>query len=433
MNAALWFLTRHLFLRGLKQWLIRLSQPGRLIGVCCLMGALWSLYVFRNADFIRDLIQSTPLSVVIVLAVFLSVARGLTQRGLRFDPPDIEFVCCGPFTERSILLFRMIPSYGASLLSGLLVYLFFGDQFQRPVLASVCVFLVHVLSVHLTMLACLYAGTIPESSLRVLRRALWAVGLVTAYVFFRSVVLSGSERVAERSPVGSFVVDVGALPMMSVSGLVDSSLQLASASELLGRSVLVKRDAMLIWGLLGILAMFIGASFRQIMGLRGVLFESSVAPVSERRSVSSKPHQGRGGFPIINQWIGDACFSGSMALVWKNLICARRSIPRLLLALFYTAIVVLPWLSIFLMMRQSGSFDPWAVNGALPLTLAALPLILQTTVPFDFRLDGHQLSQLKVLPFSGIRAVLGIIAVPVGICVFFPVLGAFGFSPDRAL
>ncbi len=430
MNSALWFLTWKLYSRSLKQWFIRLRQPGRLVGTACLGAALWSLYAFRHSDFISGLIRTTPLSVVVAFAFFLSIARGLLHRGLRFDPPDVEFVCSGPFTERSILLFRLLPSYVASVLTSVFVYLFLSDQFLRPVLASVCVGLVQVLSAHLTTLASLWAGTLTVDSLRAVRRGLWSLGVIGILILFRSIVQTeGRETV--RSPWESLLVNVGAWPMMNASSLLEFSSRMGSQSAGLQQSVLIGGEGLTLWILGCVLLLSVGGTFSRIMSVRGSLFLPSLNPLPVAGSGQS--HQRElsrfGGSLIPNQWLKRDCFVGWLAIFWKNMICVRRSTPRLLMALFYSLLVVLPWLSIFLLMRQSNSFDPWAVNGALPLSLAALPLILQTTVPFDFRLDGHQLIQVKRLPLGSLQTVLGVVAVPISMSVLFQYAALLVFLP----
>jgi hypothetical protein len=111
MNTALGFLFYRLSGRRFVRWLNSLRHPGRLLGLVSCVAGFGLLFRFRDADFVQELVKSTPMGLVIALAGFVSLIRGLMQKGIPFDPPDMEYLCCGPFSHRAVLFYRLLPSY----------------------------------------------------------------------------------------------------------------------------------------------------------------------------------------------------------------------------------------------------------------------------------------------------------------------------------
>ena len=121
--------------------------------------------------------------------------------------------------------------------------------------------------------------------------------------------------------------------------------------------------------------------------------------------------------------------AGSGAIVWKNLLAARRSQRQLLVAFILTALyagslVALLW-SIHAELRAAtpGQLaSPEVVMGrfafhlGLAFWIAILAPFLQRIFPFDFRRDGRHLLDFRTLPMSPLCLVLAEVAVPVG-CV----------------
>src|SRR5262245_58369727 len=55
--------------------------------------------------------------------------------------------------------------------------------------------------------------------------------------------------------------------------------------------------------------------------------------------------------------------------------------------------------------------------------LGFLAFLLQRTLPFDFRCDGHHLVGFRTLPVPAFALALAEIAVPTGFCLLFQALG----------
>jgi hypothetical protein len=125
-----------------------------------------------------------------------------------------------------------------------------------------------------------------------------------------------------------------------------------------------------------------------------------------------------------------ALFHGVGAIVWKNLVVARRSKRDLILAFVFTLIY-----TALLAAIRWGLRDAMAKGGALPaeeladfdngvvLLLASLAFLLQWAFPFDFRRDGAHLVGFRTLPVPPFALALAEIAVPTAFCLAFQALG----------
>jgi hypothetical protein len=427
MNTALGFLFVRLSGRRFVSWLNSMRHPGRFLGTVACAVDFGLLFRYRDAEFVRELVESTPLSVVIGLAVFVSLIRGLLQKGIPFDPADMEYLCTGPFSHRAVLFYRLLPSYLSAVCFAILVYCWLGNGYRNPLLTSGCVFLAHLLSIHLTIKVSLYAGSLSESTLGKLRRTLWAIGLVGIYLVIRSEVKGDGARVSDYSSLRNIVAESGLWLTMDPSVLTRAILDRPADSPLLLSTLAIPTSSLVLVGAVLLLGSLVLWSSSLLMVPQLALYEPSLRrpdgnEVSLRRGRESNSSRLGWSTRVIESLVVRGCFNGVLSVVWKNLLCARRSLSSLLVALAYTLVVVVPWLLLVLVMRQAQSYDDWAVNGAIPLTLAALPLLLQTALPFDFRLDGPRLAELKNLPFSSFQVVISVIAVPTLLCVGFQVL-----------
>ena len=220
MNTALGFLFWRLCGRGFIQWLRGLRHPGRLLGFVTSLAGLCMLFQYRNAEFVKELVASTPLGLVVVLAIFVSLIRGLMQKGIPFDPPDMEYLCCGPFSERAVLLYRLLPAYLSASFTGFLVYFLLGNGFQQPLLTSCCVVLAHLLSIHLTTRVSLFAGSLPESTLKGFRKGIWLIGFVVVYLILRPEVGNDGGALPDRSNLRTLIAETGLFFTMDPSVLV---------------------------------------------------------------------------------------------------------------------------------------------------------------------------------------------------------------------
>jgi hypothetical protein len=72
--------------------------------------------------------------------------------------------------------------------------------------------------------------------------------------------------------------------------------------------------------------------------------------------------------------------------------------------------------------------NAFATRAAIPLSIGFLPLLLQTTLPFDFRLEGVRVMDLRTLPIAPLQAVLAVLAVPTLVCLACQTLSILALS-----
>jgi hypothetical protein len=118
------------------------------------------------------------------------------------------------------------------------------------------------------------------------------------------------------------------------------------------------------------------------------------------------------------------------AVVWKNLVVARRSRREWSLSLAFTLIYTG---FLVALMRLFNDFAAEAGSGlareaadfnqGIAAMLVALAFFLQRTLSFDFRRDGPHLVAFRTLPVRPLALALAELAVPATLCVAFQSLG----------
>jgi hypothetical protein len=125
-----------------------------------------------------------------------------------------------------------------------------------------------------------------------------------------------------------------------------------------------------------------------------------------------------------------AWFCGVRAIIWKNLVIARRSRRELFMAGAFATV----WIG-FLAALKFGLYRYSHQGGGLPEEqvrdfdmalvgmLAFLAFLLQRSLSFDFRRDGRHLVGFRTLPTGGLGLALAELAVPVGLCLALQTIG----------
>jgi hypothetical protein len=196
---------------------------------------------------------------------------------------------------------------------------------------------------------------------------------------------------------------------------------------------------------LGGIALGAVVSLWWLFRLKANLFEPALAITSRAAERRLRLRQGRdlatagrteahsAGLPALS------LFGGVGAIVWKNLLAARRSHRQLLVAFILTTLyagglIALLWkIHTELHTATPGQLaSPEVVMGrfafhlGLAFWIAILAPFFQRIFPFDFRWDGRHLLDFRTLPMSPLCLVLAEVAVPVA-CVL--VCQAAGLVP----
>ena len=163
---------------------------------------------------------------------------------------------------------------------------------------------------------------------------------------------------------------------------------------------------------------------------RGDIFEPALETTAHQAERRSRIEQGRR-VELVKSG-GDSYqppripgFTGVGAIIWKNLVVARRSKRELLwvsgFAFIYTGFTfALLYLYAYYSKKAEVPPPTNETSGfhiGVALFLATLTFFLQRMVPFDFRRDGHHLLNFRTLPFSSFGITCAELAVPTVFCL----------------
>jgi hypothetical protein len=432
MRRALIFLWLTLLQRRVARAVLGCRRPTSLIGFAAVAAFLGFLYYHRQDPIFAWCVRPEALFGGALIMIGGAVFNGFRQRGLVFEPPDIEFLFTGPFTQRQLIGYRLLTSYGYALVQSLAFLALFWPHFQHPIVAAICLALFQIACFHLATAAAIFAGSLSEELHFRLRWMLLSVYFLIAALYLRVAwdirlvppVLSGALTQFLFYPAVSFA-DLG-----TSSVIADSTWQL-----------LRRRPTTLIhlWQPVLYLTIFSAAAWitlRLLFRLKASLFESALATSSRAAEKRLRRRQGRSVELLPERPLTSAClprgrfFRGAGAIIWKNLVVAARSKREMSLAICSTLIysgllVVLRWL-MHQFMIQGGSLPERHLRDfdlTLVGLLAFLAFFLQRTFPFDFRRDGAHLVGFRNLPMTPLALVLAELAVPTILCLAFQSLG----------
>lgn len=431
MNRALLYLWFALLKRRVLDFVRSLRRPTTLIGFVYVLGLLGVPFWFRHHEIFRHLVERDILITGALLMLVGSLLKGFWQRGLVFDPPDIEFVFTSPFTQRQIVCYRLLPNYLYALVQGLVLAALFAPHLSHPLLMAAGLTLFQITCFHVSTAASLFAGTFPEDRHHRLRCMMLGAAFLLTALYFRSAWEVRFVPAFAVSPVAQllFYPAVTLPEAASSPALHQWALRLTPTSSLWLRQL---------WQpvlYLGAIALAAGVSLWSLFRLKANLFEPSLATTSRAAERRLRLRQGRdlatagkteahsAGLPSLS------LFGGVGAIVWKNLLAARRSRRQLLVAFILTTlyagslVALLQHIHAELHAATPGRLSsPEVVMGrfafhlGLAFWIAILAPFLQRIFPFDFRRDGRHLLDFRTLPVSPLCLVLAEVAVPVG-CV----------------
>ena len=438
MNRALLYLWFALLKRRAFGFVRSLRRPTTLGAFAAVAGLFYLLFRWRHEAVFARLVQSDSLKTGAFLMFWASLIKGFWQRGLVFEPPDVEFLFTSPFTQRQIVGYRLLPNYLYALVQAVGLAALFAPHLAHPLMMAAGLTLFQIICFHVATGASLYAGNFPEDVHHRLRCMMLGAGFLSTAFYFRAA--WGIRFVPEfaLSPVAQLVFyPAVTLPEAASSpALHQWALRFAPANSDWLRQL---------WHpALYLVALGIGAtvSLRWLYRLRANLFEPSLATTSRVAERRLRLRQGRdlataeqtearsAGLPALSLWRGVG------AIVWKNLLAARRSRRQLieaslLTALYTGGLVALLW-HIDADQREAAANGPlsadrqigsFAFHIGLAFGIAILAPFLQRIFPFDFRRDGRHLLEFRTLPLSPLWLVVAEVSVPVGLILLCQVVG----------
>ena len=186
MNRALLYLWFALLKRRFLDFVRSLRRPTTLIGFAYVLGSLGVLFWFRHYEIFGHLVERDILITGAFLMLGGSLIKGFWQRGLVFEPPDIEFVFTSPFTQRQVVFYRLLPNYLYALVQGLVLAALFAPHLSHPVLMAAGLTLFQITCFHVATAASLFAGNFPEDLHHRLRCMMLGGGFLFIALYFRA-------------------------------------------------------------------------------------------------------------------------------------------------------------------------------------------------------------------------------------------------------
>ncbi len=428
MNRALIYLWLAL-LKGRILYLLRsLRRPTTLIGFAAVLFLVGIAFHYRNESGFAQLVRAESLIGGGLLMIGGALFKGFLQRGLVFQPPDVEFLFTSPFTQKQIIFYRFLPNYLYAFAQSLVFYALFESHLKHAALTSACLMLFQIVCFHIAAGAAIVSGTISEQAHHRCQWILLYCYLVIAALYLRTA--WGFKLIP--SFVTSPLAQIFFYPAMNVTDLSTAPLIDEWSVSLLrsNPSVLVSIwQSVAYFFCFGIAAVLsLGLVFR----LRANIFETSLATtawVADKRlrvkqgSATSAIETGEirsVGLPAVS------VFRGLGAIIWKNLIVASRSKREITLAagftFIYTGCLVALRVILHRLMAEGGELparDLRDFDNGLASMLVGLTFFLQRSFPFDFRRDGQHLVSFRTLPISPLALVFAEISVPTFFCLAF--------------
>src|ERR1041385_7660033 len=119
MNRALFYLWWSLLKRRTLRFCRGLRRPTTLIGFAAVLCLVGFLFHFRGHEVFGQLVRRESLIGGALVMLGGSLFKGFLQRGLAFEPPDIEFLFTSPYAQWQFVFYRLLPSYLFALIQGL--------------------------------------------------------------------------------------------------------------------------------------------------------------------------------------------------------------------------------------------------------------------------------------------------------------------------
>jgi hypothetical protein len=438
MNRALLYLWFALLKRRVFDFVRSLRRPTTLIGFAYVLGSLGVMFWFRHHEIFGRLVQRSCLITGAFLMLWGSLIKGFWQRGLVFDPPDVEFIFTSPFTQRQIVCYRLLPNYLYAVIQALVLVALFAPHLSHPLLMAAGLTLFQITCFHVSTAASLFAGTFPEDRHHRLRCMMLGAGFLLTALYFRAAWEVRFVPAFAVSPVAQLLF----YPAVTLPEAASSPALHQWASRLTPGVSLWLRELWRPVLYLGVIMLGAGASLWWLVRLKANLFEPSLATTSRAAERRLRLRQGRDLATADTTEARSArlppssLFGGVGAIVWKNLLAARRSRRQLLVAFILTSlyagslVALLRHIHAELHAASPGqlaspevTMGRFAFHLGLAFWIAILAPFLQRIFRFDFRRDGRHLLDFRTLPMSPLCLVLAEVSVPVGLILLCQAVG----------
>jgi hypothetical protein len=428
MNGALTYLWLTLLKRRAFYLVRCLRRPATLIGFAALLFLIGILFHYRRAGGFAQLVRTESLIGGAILMLGGALFKGFLQRGLIFEPADIEFLFTSPFTQPQIIFYKFLPNYLFAFAQSVLFYLLFESHLKHPMLTSACLVLFQIVCFHIAAGSAIVAGTLSE---RAHHRCQWML-LCCYFVIVALYLRAAWDLHLVPSFVSSPFFQLFFYPAANLSEIGSAPVVSQWVMRLLKSNPLCLSN---IWPPTAYLSAFTLAAvitLGVVLRLRANIFETALASTAHASEKRLKLRQGREVTVVSEGGFSSAAlprlplFHGIGAIVWKNLVAASRSRRQILLAagftFIYTGFLIALRVVLHRLMADGGQLperDLRDFDNGLASMLVGLTFFLQRPFAFDFRRDGQHLVTFRTLPISPFALALAEISVPTFFCLAF--------------
>lgn len=402
MDRSLWLLLR---LRGVawgRRWSRDLrSLKGLLLAI---IGSLVFLPMALSALFaprIQMAAQSEsmrrygPLGLCVYCLLQIVLSSG--DRAIYYSPAEINFLFCGPFRPRQLLLYKVVGGLGAGLVMTPFLMLAFSHHARWAMAALVGLFLTIEFIYLFTLALGLTISMVGALAFNRVRKALLigvCAGLAALIVpLGRSTAGEGLDGAAERL-LATPAVRLALAPFQPLVMAFTAS----NAAELAWWSALAAAiDA----ALLG-LVLVLNERFLEASAASSAKVYARIRRARRGEVWHSGRAKARFSLPMFPWW------GGVGPNLWRQLTTATRSTSKLVgvVAMFGFPLVMI------LADGRHAAGDPNRMVPAIS-TIVGVALFAPALVGFDFRPDLGRMEDLKTLPITPGRMALGQVATPV--------------------
>jgi hypothetical protein len=405
MSRALWLLLG-LQMRGWGRYLGRGARTVR--GLVLLLVGLgifgsWLLAVLAGPG--AGQIDPAKLArfgpATLMLYCLINVIFTPSDRAIYFTPAEVQFLFAGPFSRRSVLIYKILLSVLVSLPATLFMGVIVRIRDAWPPAVLLGLFLLSVFLQLFSMTLGLLANAVGA---RLYTRGRKTIAVVGAVLIALLVVEAGRRAGWQWGQLGEQVLSTRVWQV--------ASWPLQSFFVVLGAE---RFDQLLLPLLVGLAVN--GTLVAVILALEQNYQEASAAASARRyaaiqrwrgRSTGAEPpggaRQAKWALPSLPFW------GGVGPIVWRQLMSAFRGLGRLVFVFVVLCVVV--------GFAASGSILEAADStvGLVPMLLFVIAwgsIFLTALVPYDFRGDLDRIATLKTLPVQPWRLALGQLLTPV--------------------
>ncbi len=379
-------------LRGLLFLLITIAVIALLMSPSALPGNPMANVLTNDSETLRKQIpQYMPVG---LLAGFLLTVLTSSGPAIYFSPSEINLLFSGPFTRRSLVLYKLSFYALGALLSSLLIILL-APKFSYSLMAA---FLGTFLTLVFLQLFNAATGLVVQWLGRyfympIKRRYVYMVliALLAASAWY----FAGNSNGVDGALTLFQSSTVGTLLLAPFNVFVQIFIAQSIFPGLLG------------WATLG-LAMNVGL-LGIIILLDGRFHEASTAASLEMHKRWERAS--RGGLlwsvqaGVVRSSMRPPMLNGIGPVAWRQLLSAFRSSGKTLFVFLGMAIAAGP-----ILVTAGGEISKWSLMGSL---FVAGVFVLPRTIVFDFRSDLENMESLKALPLAPWKICFGQLASPV--------------------